>query len=75
MSFVPLVGLHKSGDRITVTVRQRYNPRGVAEKVIHIGPGYTRTVPRIAYRWRIAGVFSLRDLVVEEKDLYIKEES
>ena len=67
MSFVPLVGIHKSGDRLTVTVRQRYNPRGCIEKVIHIGPGIDIEVPKIAHRWRVAGVFSLKELQAEEK--------
>lgn len=51
MSFVPKVRLAKSGDRLTVFIRQKYHPRGCAAQ----------------WRWRVAGVFSLRDLKEEEE--------
>ncbi len=50
MKFVPEVELLKSGDTLTVLVRQRYKARGV----------------RTAYRWRLAARFSLRELQAEE---------
>jgi len=53
MSHVPKVKVEKSGDRLTVLIRQKYHPRGIE---------------KVAFRWRIAGVFSLRELVKEEKD-------
>ncbi len=67
MTFVPVVNIHKSGDRLTVTIHQRYNPRGAVEKVIHYRLGDV-AVPRIAHRWRIAGVFSLKELIDEEDE-------
>jgi hypothetical protein len=48
MSFVPQVKLERSGDRLTVWIRQKYHPRGLQYKT--------------AYRWRLAGVFSLKEL-------------
>ncbi len=53
MTFEPLVSLTKSGDAITVSIRQKYHPRG----------------QKAAYRWRLAGQFSLKELTkMEEKN-------
>lgn len=54
MSLVPKVKVEKDGDRLTVLIRQRYHPRGIE---------------KVAFRWRIAGVFSLRELAKGEKGL------
>lgn len=51
MTYVPLVNVFKQGDRIVVTVRQGYMARGVKR----------------AYRWRMAGWFSLKELKEEER--------
>lgn len=50
MTFVPKVRVTKSGDRLTVLVRQKYHPRGCAAQ----------------WRWKVAGIFSLRELKKEE---------
>lgn len=52
MTFLPLVSVAKNGDRLTVSIRQRYMARG----------------HKRAYRWRIAGVFSLKELKKKEED-------
>lgn len=52
MSFLPKVKLAKSGDRLTVFIRQKYRARGNA----------------VCWRWRVAGMFSLRELKKEEKN-------
>lgn len=46
MTFIPEVAIHKSGNRLTVIVKQRYKARGF----------------KVAHRWVIAGVFSLKEL-------------
>lgn len=51
MTFLPLVRVAKSGDNITVLIRQSYKARGHSP----------------AHRWRIAGVFSLAELKKKEK--------
>jgi len=48
---IPKVKLHKSGDRLTVLIRQPYHPRGQT---------------KLAFRWRIAGVFSLDEVSKDE---------
>jgi len=53
MSLVPKVKVEKDGDRLTVLIRQKYHPRGLEKP---------------AFRWRIAGVFSLRELKKGETD-------
>lgn len=52
MTFTQKVMVRKSGDRLTVSIRQRYHPRGCK---------------RVRWRWRIAAVFSLRELRKEER--------
>lgn len=53
MSLVPKIKVEKDGDRLTVLIRQKYHPRGLEKS---------------AFRWRIAGVFSLRELAKGERD-------
>ena len=48
---IPKVNVVKSGDRLTVLIRQKYHPRGCR---------------KLAFRWRIAGIFSLRELAKGE---------
>jgi hypothetical protein len=55
MSFLPNAKVVKSGDRLTVLIRLAYHPRGLTYL--------------IAFRWRIAGVFSLKELMQEEAKL------
>ncbi len=50
-AFLQEINVKKSDDIITVLIRQRYKPRG----------GST-----VAYRWRIAGQYSLKQLEKEE---------
>lgn len=52
MSLVPKVKIEKSGDRLTVLIRQKYHPRGIKKP---------------AFRWRIADVFSLKELAKGER--------
>ena len=54
-----LVSVVKSGDRLTVLVRQKYHPRGVKRED---GKGLVT-----AYRWVMGGVFFLSELSKEEK--------
>lgn len=56
MTFIPKVNLDKSGDTLTITVEQKYMARGVKK----------------AYRWVIAGQFSLKELRRKEKEHLIK---
>ncbi len=51
-AFLQEIDVKKSGDTITVIIRQRYRPRGGS---------------KVAYRWRIAGQYSLERLKEEEK--------
>lgn len=48
---LPEIRVTKSGDIITVALKQRYKPDGVG----------------VAHRWRIAGQYSLKQLEKEEK--------
>jgi hypothetical protein len=50
---LPKINVTKSGDIITVAIRQRYKPGGYGK----------------AYRWRIAGQYSLEQLKKEEMAL------
>ena len=53
MEFLPKIKVTKSGDIITVAIRQRYKPEGYGK----------------AFRWRIAGQYSLEQLKREEMAL------
>lgn len=67
MSFEPSVKIVKSGDRLTVSVLQKYFPRGLnRERYEGEFPNIKRIREKPRYRWRIAGVFSLKELRKEE---------
>lgn len=57
VAFLQEINVTKSGDIITVAIRQKYMARGV----------------RVAYRWRIAGQYSLKQLKKEES--FFKKEA
>ncbi len=54
MGFTPGVKIVKSGDRLTVLVRQKYRARGW----------------KIAHRWVLANIYSLKELERIERESY-----
>ena len=51
MNFTPDINITKDGDRITISMKQKYMARG----------------RKRAYRWRIAGIVSLKELIKREQ--------
>jgi len=59
MTWLPAIGVTKSGDLITIMIRQRYKARGKDYRA-------DGTKAKMSYRWRIAGQVSLKELEREE---------
>lgn len=66
MSLVSKVQVVKSGDRLTVMIRQSYHPRGKGRFFLCDQCERLRR-KKASFRWRIAGVFSLKELAEGER--------
>lgn len=66
MSLEPSVKIEKSGDRLTVLVRQKYYPRG-KDRFFLCDQCERLRRKKASFRWRIAGVFSLAELKKGER--------
>ena len=82
MTFAPQVNIIKNGDRLNVTIRQAYFPRGVGRglcgscsmKRSWLCKGCKNRDKEPSYRWVYANWFSLKELEEIEKHPYRIEE-